>query len=267
MTGVRERGDRSWANACPDERAWRGRRGRGRRALAAEQDRAAGGVDRRWVDLGDGRQARASVALKLLPRTRRIRAYLRWSDRGRSPTRYLGEVGYTTRARNLAEGWRLAHEKGLIAPLAPAPGSWASSRAVRSSMQANKGRDTTPERRLRSALHKLGLRYRVNLRPLPGVRRTADVVFPGPRIAVFVDGCYWHGCPEHYRPARANQQFWHAKIDGNKARDAETDRLLLAAGWVSIRVWEHETPQLAADRVVAAVRGTEVCDPQINRSP
>ncbi|WP_430791283.1 very short patch repair endonuclease [Actinoplanes sp. G11-F43] len=125
-------------------------------------------------------------------------------------------------------------------------------------MRGNKSRDTGPERRLRSALHERGLRYRVNTRPLPGIRRTADVVFPKPKIAVFVDGCYWHGCPEHYRPSRANQQFWHTKIEGNKARDAETDRLLAAAGWVSIRVWEHEAPGLAADRVENAVRGAQV---------
>lgn len=255
MTEATARAERGWATACPADKAWRGRQGRSRRAVAVEQDRAAGGTDRRWVDLGDGRQARASVALKLLPRTRRIRAYLRWSDRGKSPTRYLGEVGYETRVRNLEEGWRLAHEKGLLVAPTPEPGSWAKSRAVRSSMQGNKNRDTAPERRLRVVLHERGLRYRVNVRPLRGVRRTADVVFTGPRIAVFVDGCYWHGCPEHYRPARANQQFWHTKIDGNKTRDAETDQLLAAAGWTVIRVWEHEVPQPAADRVETAVRG------------
>lgn len=248
------RGERGWADACPDERAWRGRQGRSRRALAAEQDRAAGGPDRRWVDLDGGRQAHASVALKLLPRTRRIRAYLRWSDRGRSPERYLGEVGHPTRAENLEEGWRLAHARGLTAPAAQVPGSWAQSRAVRSSMQGNKGRDSVPERKLRTQLYQRGLRYRVNARPLPGLRRTADVVFPRLRIAVFVDGCYWHGCPEHYRPSRANQQFWHTKIEGNRARDVETDRLLAAAGWTAIRVWEHEVPQPAADRVETAVR-------------
>lgn len=248
--------ERSWAADCPADTAWRGRQGRSRRALAAEQDCAAGGPDHRWVNLPDGRQARASVALKLLPRTRRIRAYLRWSDNGRSPTRYLGEVGFPSRTENLEEGWRLAHEKGLTAPPAPAPESWAKNRAVRSVMRGNKSRDTGPERRLRAILHERGLRYRVNTRPLKGIRRTADVVFPGRKIAVFVDGCYWHGCPEHYRPSQANHQFWHTKIEGNKTRDAETDQLLASAGWESIRVWEHEVPHPAADRVEVAVRGT-----------
>ncbi|MEV7621757.1 very short patch repair endonuclease [Actinoplanes sp. NPDC089786] len=123
-------------------------------------------------------------------------------------------------------------------------------------MRGNRSRDTGPERQLRAVLHERGLRYRINARPLTGVRRTADVVFPRLQIAVFVDGCYWHGCPDHYRPSRANQQFWQTKIEGNKARDAETDRLLADAGWASIRVWEHEVPQPAADRVETAVRGT-----------
>jgi DNA mismatch endonuclease (patch repair protein) len=123
-------------------------------------------------------------------------------------------------------------------------------------MKGNKGRDTGPELLLRSILYKNGLRYRVNARPLNDLRRTADVVFPTARIAVFVDGCYWHGCPEHYRPARENQQFWREKIDGNKARDTETDQLLAEAGWQSIRVWEHEDPEKAALRVIDAVRAT-----------
>ena len=166
MTETGETSERVWATTCPADTAWRGRQGRSRRALAAEQDRAAGGPDRRWVNLDNGRQARASVALKLLPRTRRIRAYLRWSDNGRSPTRYLGEVGFASRAENLREGWRLAHDKGLLSPPAPEPDSWAQSRAVRSVMRANKNRDTRPERRLRAILHERGLRYRVNSRPL-----------------------------------------------------------------------------------------------------
>ncbi|QDY11995.1 very short patch repair endonuclease [Micromonospora sp. HM134] len=121
-------------------------------------------------------------------------------------------------------------------------------------MRANKARDTGPERRLRSLLHKAGLRYRVNVRPLPALRRTADVVFPKARIAVFVDGCYWHGCPDHYRPARVNNQFWLEKIDRNRARDRETDQQLADAGWTVIRVWEHEDPIEAAKGITEAVR-------------
>jgi DNA mismatch endonuclease (patch repair protein) len=88
------------------------------------------------------------------------------------------------------------------------------------------------------------------------LRRTADVVFTSARIAVFVDGCYWHGCPEHHRPSQENRRFWQEKIAGTKARDAETDELLAKAGWQSIRVWEHEEPVLAALRVISAVQAT-----------
>lgn len=255
MTSSATTSDQRWADKPPDPRAWKGRKGRSRRAASAEQDRAAGGPDRRWVDLGDGRRARASVELKLLPRTRRIRAYLRWSDRGRSPARYLGEVEHATRAENLAEGWRLAWERELLATLGTAETSWAKSPAVRAVMRANKARDTGPERRIRSLLHKAGLRYRVNARPLSALRRTADIMFPATRVAVFVDGCYWHGCPDHYRPARANEQFWREKIDRNRARDRETDQILAEAGWTVIRVWEHEDPKEAAGRVEGVVRG------------
>ena len=101
--------------------------------------------------------------------------------------------------------------------------SWASSPAVRNVMRANKGRDTKPELALRSAVHALGLRYRVGLRPVRQVRRTADMVFTKARIAVFLDGCFWHGCPEHHRPAKQNVGFWTTKIEGNKIRDADTD--------------------------------------------
>jgi DNA mismatch endonuclease (patch repair protein) len=125
-------------------------------------------------------------------------------------------------------------------------------------MRANKARDTGPELRIRSLLHKAGLRYRVNARPLAALRRTADVVFPTARVAVFVDGCYWHGCPEHYRRARANEQFWRDKIDRNRTRDRETDQLLADAGWTVIRVWEHESPVEAADRIKEAVRGSAI---------
>jgi len=122
-------------------------------------------------------------------------------------------------------------------------------------MRGNKGRDTRPEMALRSAVHALGLRYRVGVRPLPGLRRTADLVFPRARVAVFLDGCFWHGCPEHCRPASRNAAFWEAKIAGNAARDADTDARLREAGWHVVRVWEHEPPAEAARRVRAAVRG------------
>lgn len=116
-------------------------------------------------------------------------------------------------------------------------------------MQSNRGRDTKPELALRSAVHALGLRYRVSGRPLPEIRRTADMVFPSARVAVFLDGCFWHGCPDHHTVAATNARFWADKVAGNRARDRDTDRRLTDAGWTSIRVWEHEDPHQAALRI------------------
>jgi len=125
-------------------------------------------------------------------------------------------------------------------------------------MQSNKSRDTGPELAVRSAVHRLGLRFRVNRRPLPGLRRTADLVFPTERVAVFVDGCFWHGCPEHYTVPKANAEFWASKLAANVNRDRETDRLLTAAGWTSIRIWEHQAPGDAALAIDAVVRASRI---------
>lgn len=120
-------------------------------------------------------------------------------------------------------------------------------------MQANTGRDTKPELALRQAVHALGLRYYVNRRPIRQVRRTADLVFPRARIAVFVDGCFWHGCPVHHTVAKTNAAYWAEKVAANRRRDADTDARLREAGWTVIRVWEHEPVERAAAEVVAAV--------------
>ncbi len=125
-------------------------------------------------------------------------------------------------------------------------------------MQSNKSRDTKPELALRSAVHALGLRYRVSAKPLRDVRRTADLVFPRAKVAVFLDGCFWHGCPEHHTVASANATFWAEKVEGNRARDRDTDGRLAAAGWVSVRIWEHEDPLVAARQVEEIVRARGV---------
>ena len=121
-------------------------------------------------------------------------------------------------------------------------------------MKAAKGEDTGPERLLRSHLHRLGLRFRVQQRVLDGLRRRADVVFKSARVVVFLDGCFWHGCPVHGTWPRANAAFWKDKIETNRRRDADTDARLAGAGWLVIRVWEHEEPRSAAARVAAVVR-------------
>ena len=125
-------------------------------------------------------------------------------------------------------------------------------------MQSNKSRDTKPELALRSAVHALGLRYRVSAKPLRELRRTADLVFPRAKVAVFLDGCFWHGCPEHHTVASANATFWAEKVEANRARDRDTDGRLAAAGWVSVRIWEHEDPVAAARQVEGVVRARRV---------
>jgi DNA mismatch endonuclease, patch repair protein len=121
-------------------------------------------------------------------------------------------------------------------------------------MQANRRRDTRPELAIRRLLHAQGLRYRVDARPLPTVRHTADVIFTRARIAVFIDGCWWHGCADHYRPPTLNAAYWAAKVARNRERDQQVDEALLAAGWRVIRIWEHESPESAAQRIELAVR-------------
>jgi len=115
-------------------------------------------------------------------------------------------------------------------------------------------RGTDVEVGLRRALHALGLRYRLQVPLFTKPRRVADIVFPGPRVAVFVDGCFWHGCPLHATWPKENAGFWRAKIEANRARDADTTRRLRELGWEVIRVWSHEDPAEAArlifDRVV-----------------
>jgi DNA mismatch endonuclease Vsr len=240
-----------WKDGPPPDRAWKRRPGT---SPSREQDRAAGGRSGRLVSLGDGRSARASVTLRVYPNTRRIRAVLRWSQDGKSPERYLGEVDHDTRAANLSEAWKRARATGLLVDETLPPQSWASSVQVHVTMRGNRSKNTTPEMKLRSLLHRRGLRYRVDAPPTSGTRRRADVVFPKQRVAVFVDGCFWHGCQEHYRPSTKNIAFWEEKLATNRSRDAQTNEALAAAGWTVIRVWEHEDISGAADRIEAAVR-------------
>jgi DNA mismatch endonuclease (patch repair protein) len=131
--------------------------------------------------------------------------------------------------------------------------SWASSIGVRKSMQANTGRDTKPEIALRRAVHAAGLRYYVNRRPIKSVRRTADLLFPRIKLAVFLDGCFWHGCPQHHTVAKTNAAFWAEKVATNRRRDCDTNTRLADAGWTVLRVWEHEPVDRAADRIAEAV--------------
>lgn len=131
----------------------------------------------------------------------------------------------------------------------------ASSEQVRNRMCAVRQKDTAAEILVRRALHRMGLRYRVHVALLPNLRRKADIVFSRKRIAVMIDGCFWHGCPLHGSMSKVNVDFWTDKIATNQRRDRDTDRRLLDAGWTVIRVWEHEDPFQAAIRIARAVRG------------
>ncbi|MEU5534164.1 very short patch repair endonuclease [Streptomyces sp. NPDC020362] len=121
-------------------------------------------------------------------------------------------------------------------------------------MAAIKRRDTKPERTIRTLLHAAGKRYRVDLRlQLGGARPRPDIVFTRARVAVFVDGCFWHCCPEHGRQPAVNGGYWGPKLERNVARDRAADEALISAGWTVIRVWEHEAPELAAERIIAVL--------------
>ena len=132
--------------------------------------------------------------------------------------------------------------------------SWASTPDRRRIMQANRSRDTSPELALRRLLHASGLRYRVSARPIPQLRRSADLVFRPAKVAVFVDGCFWHSCPAHGTVPATNADYWVPKLARNAERDRETDQALADAGWLSVRVWEHEDPEEAAARIAGLIR-------------
>ena len=120
-------------------------------------------------------------------------------------------------------------------------------------MVGNRRRDTRPEVALRRELHRRGLRYRVDYSPLPGLRCRVDLAFTRARVAVFVDGCFWHSCPEHGTRPRTNSDYWEAKLALNRARDARNNEALGLSGWRVVRVWEHEDHKAAADRIVDAL--------------
>ncbi|MBP2214514.1 very short patch repair endonuclease [Rhodococcus ruber] len=124
-------------------------------------------------------------------------------------------------------------------------------------MRRQRRRDTVPEVALRRELHGRGVRYFVDRAPLKGIRRRADLVFPRRRVAVYVDGCFWHRCPQHATDPKNNAEWWAAKLAANVARDRNTDAALAAAGWTVVRIWEHENPVEAADRVQAALSAAE----------
>ena len=136
----------------------------------------------------------------------------------------------------------------------------ASDASVSRRMSRQATKNTQPELAIRRRLHRAGLRYRVDYPPIAGLRRRADIVFTRRKVAVFVDGCFWHSCPEHATQPGANAEWWSEKLRRNRERDHETNRALGEAGWTVIRIWEHEDPESAA-RVVVDALGSIACHP------
>ncbi|MGW2591019.1 very short patch repair endonuclease [Streptomyces sp. NPDC001515] len=128
-----------------------------------------------------------------------------------------------------------------------------SSPSVSARMSRQASRDTAPEVAVRKLLHASGYRYRLNERVPHMSRRTIDIAFTRAKVAVFLDGCFWHGCPEHATQPKSNAEWWRQKLDQNMARDAETTAHLVAEGWTVLRFWEHQTPTQVAEQVAATV--------------
>jgi DNA mismatch endonuclease (patch repair protein) len=129
----------------------------------------------------------------------------------------------------------------------------ASTPEARRRMQRVRQKNTSAEAALRRELYARGIRYRIHVPVLTKPRRVADVAFSGLRVAVFVDGCFWHGCPQHATWPKQNAEFWRAKILANQQRDRDTDERLRADGWKVIRVWAHEPPERVAAKVATVV--------------
>lgn len=125
-----------------------------------------------------------------------------------------------------------------------------------------KGKNTSPERLLRAALWEAGMRYRLNYK-VPAGR--PDIVFPGPKVAVSVDGCFWHGCPAHYSRPRSREQFWSEKLAANTERDSRLTLRLESFGWIAVRVWEHEVFTSLGDVVDIVRRATQGVKPPADR--
>ncbi|MFC9791757.1 very short patch repair endonuclease [Streptomyces sp. NPDC127584] len=141
-------------------------------------------------------------------------------------------------------------EYGMSAPAPSSPG-------VSERMSRQPSRNTTPEKALRSLLHARGLRYRLHTKVPGAPRRTIDIAFPRDKVAVFIDGCFWHSCPAHGTNPKSNSEWWKNKLARNVWRDYDTTMRLEEAGWLVLRYWEHENPLEVAEAVVFAKRVRE----------
>jgi DNA mismatch endonuclease (patch repair protein) len=158
-----------------------------------------------------------------------------------SRSRYNGSVASEPREVVLGGGVRVPY---------PEPTSAAATKIGK----ANRRKDSKCEVQIRSALHRSGLRFRKDLLlRVGGVRVHPDIVFTRARVAVFVDGCFWHRCPTHATAPKSNTSYWGPKLEANVARDRRVDEALRSEGWTVLRVWEHELPSDAAHRIADEV--------------
>jgi DNA mismatch endonuclease, patch repair protein len=143
----------------------------------------------------------------------------------------------------------------------PIPRVQSSSPETSRRMAKVRQKGTDAEIALRRELYRMGLRYRIDYEVMKKPRRVADVAFPGLRIAIFVDGCFWHGCPEHASWPKQNADFWRQKIEANRRRDADTSSRLRDLGWTVLGFWEHESPTYAAESVgrTVAMARSKIC--------
>ncbi|HZG42145.1 MAG TPA: very short patch repair endonuclease [Longimicrobium sp.] len=142
----------------------------------------------------------------------------------------------------------------------------SSDAHVSERMKRQRTKDTALEIAVRRILHRAGLRYRVHY-PVPGIpRRSIDIAFTGPKIAVFIDGCFWHGCTLHKNIPANNHTAWERKISSNRERDRHSEQHLITAGWTVMRFWEHvAAPEIAAEIIVAVRKGLPSVKPAVRR--
>lgn len=134
--------------------------------------------------------------------------------------------------------------------------------ATRKRMSKVRQKSTAPELALRKELFRLGLRFRIDRVVLNKPRRVADIVFPKQKIAIFVDGCFWHGCPTHATWPKNNAEFWRKKIESNVARDIDTNARLEGLGWSVFRIWAHESATEAAQRIQQIINQKHILSPK-----
>lgn len=130
----------------------------------------------------------------------------------------------------------------------------AKNETVSNRMRHVRREGTAAELAVRSCLHRLGLRFRVHINPVPQSRAKPDIVFKKSRVAVYVDGCFWHACPDHASWPKTNSEWWREKIQANVERDKRHTAELISAGWTVIRFWEHEQPSVVADKIHSVIR-------------